>query len=268
MAAAPGTHPKLIRRPRTIGCRIAHLHLRAASHAPDVEVDVAHGRDFITWASSVRSTSVLIPAVVLAAGRSSRMGRAKAALPIGRETFLTRILRTFHEAGVNDIVVVLGHDADAIAPLVNTSPYGARVVVNPGYDRGQLSSLQAGLALVDRPGLDGILMTLVDLPLVSSDTVRAVLDRFRTSRAPIVRPVSGARHGHPILIARTLFGALRLATDAEGAKPVVRAHVSAAGDVVVNDEGAFQDIDTMEEYARLIGDESDDGLAGGPSRVR
>lgn len=212
---------------------------------------------------------MLVPALVLAAGRSTRMGRAKAALPIEGETFLTRILRVFHEAGVSDVVVVLGHDADAIAPLVTASRYRARIVVNRDYDRGQISSLQAGLALVDRPGVEAILMTLVDVPLVSADTVRSVLDRYHAVRAPIVRPVNGARHGHPILIARSLFAALRAAADHEGAKPVVRAHVSAAGDVPVEDEGAFQDIDTMAEYRRLIGEKNGDGdPAGGPSQVR
>src|SRR5262249_51781722 len=90
------------------------------------------------------------------------------------------------------------------------------------------------------------------------------LDRYRQSRAPIVRPVErvesvenrgtahAIRHGHPILIDRSLFNALRSASDTSGAKLVVRAHASPAGDVPVDDEGAFRDIDTVEEYERLI----------------
>jgi molybdenum cofactor cytidylyltransferase len=198
----------------------------------------------------------MIPALVLAAGRSSRMGRAKATLPVdNRDTFLSRIVRTFLAAGIDDVVIVLGHDADAIAESFALSGLPARLALNRQYDRGQLSSIRAGLAVVDRPGVAGTLLTLVDVPLVSESTIRAVVARFRASHAPIVRPVNGARHGHPILIGRSLFDLIRTADDSEGAKPIVRAHASERGDVVVDDDGAFVDIDTIDEYRRLVGDE-------------
>jgi molybdenum cofactor cytidylyltransferase len=180
------------------------------------------------------------------------MGRAKALLPIGPETFLARIVRTFLEAGVDDVIVVLGHEADTIAEALAATSLSARVAVNPQYDRGQLSSLLTGLAVADRPGVEAILLTLVDVPMVSVSTVRAVIDCYRAVRAPIVRPVSGDRHGHPIAIDRSLFALLRSADPDAGAKPIVRAHSSARGDVAVDDEGAFRDVDTAEEYAELI----------------
>lgn len=202
----------------------------------------------------------MIPALVLAAGRSSRMGRPKATLPIeGGDTFLARIVRTFLEAGVDDVVVVVGHEADTIVREFSTSGLPARFVLNQDYDRGQLSSLVVGLGMVDRPGVAGVLVTLVDVPLVSADTVRAVLDRYRRTHAPIVRPTSGSRHGHPLLIDRSLFDALRAADPEVGAKPIVRAHASAEGDVEVADEGAFLDIDTAEEYARAVSGRSSGG---------
>src|SRR3954451_12925786 len=184
----------------------------------------------------------VIPAIVLAAGRSSRMGRAKAMLPIGDgQTFLTRIVRTLLDAGVDDVIVVVGHDADLIASGFSESGLPARFVVNHDYDRGQLSSLIAGLNAVDRPGVAAVLLTLVDVPLVSTSTVRAVIDGYRRTRAPIVRPTSGERHGHPLLIDRAVFDALRAADPSAGAKPIVRAHASATGDIGVGDEGAFLD---------------------------
>jgi len=196
----------------------------------------------------------VIPAIVLSAGRSSRMGRAKALLPLaGGDTFLVRIVRTFLEAGVDDVVVVLGHEADAIAASCAASGVPARFVVNSEYDRGQWSSLIAGLGTVDRPGVAGVLVTPVDVPLVSAVTVRAVIDRYRRSHARIVRPTSGARHGHPLLIDRSLFPELRAADPSEGAKPVVRAHASPEGDLDIADEGAFTDIDTVADYERITG---------------
>jgi molybdenum cofactor cytidylyltransferase len=195
----------------------------------------------------------MIPLVVLAAGKSSRMGRPKATLRLdAADTFLTRIIRTFQAVPVDDVVVVVGHGAEAIVKSVESSGLSARFVVNDRYDTGQLSSVLAGLRAIDRPGVGAMLMTLVDVPLVSSATVRGVLERYRTSGAPVVRPVSGGRHGHPVLVDRTLFNAIRAADPRQGAKPVIRAHVSAAGEVEVTDEGAFLDIDTPEDYARVI----------------
>jgi molybdenum cofactor cytidylyltransferase len=196
----------------------------------------------------------VIPAIVLAAGRSSRMGRPKATLPVSdSHTFLTRIVRTFLDSGVDDVIVVVGHDADAIAASFSESGLPARFVVNREYDRGQLSSLLAGLNVIDRPGVAAVLMTLVDVPLVSSSTVRAVIDAYRRTGVPIVRPTSGDRHGHPLLIDRSVFAALRAADFKSGAKPVVRAYASAIGDIPIEDEGAFTDIDTEEEYRKTIG---------------
>jgi molybdenum cofactor cytidylyltransferase len=195
----------------------------------------------------------MIPAVVLAAGKSTRMGRSKALLPLpSGATFLTTIIRTFEAAGVDDVVVVLGHDAEAIAASIAAHGLAPRLVVNREYESGQFSSLLAGLRAIDRPGVQAMLLTLVDVPLVSSDTVKAVVERYRARRVPIVRPVSGTRHGHPVLIDRSLFGALRGADPATGAKPIVRAHVSPAGDVTIDDEGAFLDVDTPEDYERVV----------------
>jgi molybdenum cofactor cytidylyltransferase len=194
----------------------------------------------------------VIPAIVLAAGRSSRMGRAKASLPLADGTFLTRIVRTFRAAGVEDVIVVVGHDAEAIATTFAASGLDARFVLNPEYDRGQLSSLVTGIAAIDRPGVAATLVTLVDVPLVSEHTVRAVVARYHSSRAAIVRPTSGERHGHPLLIDRSLFAELRRADPGAGAKPIVRAHASAEGDLPIDDEGAFTDIDTEEEYRRWV----------------
>jgi molybdenum cofactor cytidylyltransferase len=197
----------------------------------------------------------MIPGLVLAAGRSSRMGRAKATLPVdGRDTFLSRIVRTFLAAGIDDVVVVLGHDADAIAESLTNSSLPVRFALNRDYDRGQLSSIRTGLGVVDRPGVTAVLLTLVDIPLVSATTVRSIVSRFHETGAPVVRPVNAGRHGHPILLARSLFELVRSASDASGLKPVVRSHASPEGDVEVDDEGAFVDIDTMDAYRRLIGD--------------
>lgn len=181
------------------------------------------------------------------------MGRSKATLALGGDdTFLTRIIRTLRDAGVEDVVVVVGHEPEPILKSLESLDMPLRIVLNEAYESGQLSSVLAGLRAIDRPGVTGMLLTLVDVPLTSAGTVRAVLDRHRATRSPIIRPVNRGRHGHPVIVDRSLFPLLRSADPLLGMKPVVRAHVSAAGDVEVNDEGAFTDIDTPEEYQRVL----------------
>jgi len=210
-----------------------------------VQVDFAHVLRFYY-------DDHVIPAIVLAAGKSSRMGRPKATLRLdGGDTFVTRIVKTFAAAGISDVIIVVGHDADAVIDAFAKTDLSATFVENPDYELGQLSSLLAGLRVVDRPGVVATLLTLVDVPLIGVSTVRAVVDRYLATRAPIVRPVRGAEHGHPVLIDRSLFDALRHADPREGAKAVVRSHASASGDVPVEDAGAFADADTPIEYERL-----------------
>src|SRR4051794_1221572 len=143
------------------------------------------------------------------------MGRSKPLLPLNDgETFVTRLARSFVDAGVDDLVIVLGHQADAVAAAVIASGVAARLVVNDSYANGQLSSVLRGLNAIDRPGVRAMLLTLVDVPLVCPATIRAVVERYHATHAPIVRPVRGDEHGHPVLIDRALFPLLRAADPA------------------------------------------------------
>src|SRR4051794_1922631 len=114
--------------------------------------------------------SRMIPAVVLAAGKSTRVcGRAKAPLRGGdHDPFISRIVRTFRAAGVEEIVVVAGHEAERVVSAVNADRLEARVIVNGEFESGQFSSVLAGLRAVDRPGVEAFLLTLVDVPMVSA----------------------------------------------------------------------------------------------------
>ena len=182
------------------------------------------------------------------------MGRPKALLPIGStgETFFDRVTRTLVEAGVSDIVVVVGAGADAIRAKVRPVS-SVRIVDNPDHEQGQLTSLLAGLRALDTEAASAVLVTLIDVPLVSAETVRKLIAAQRASGAPIVRPVSSGRHGHPVIFGRALFGDFQRADPARGAKPVVRAHASEIIEVPVDDEGAFTDIDTREDYEKYVG---------------
>lgn len=191
----------------------------------------------------------MTPGIVLAAGSSTRMGRAKALLASGDRPFVRRILDTLEAGGIaNRLVVVRPGDRALVATI---EAAGARAISNPRADEGQLSSLIAGLDAADTDGVDAVLVTLVDVPLLDSSTVRDLLARAAMSSAPIVRAVYRGRHGHPVIFKRATFAALRGADPAVGAKAVVRANV--VEDVEIDDPGVVEDVDTPSDYERLFG---------------
>jgi len=184
------------------------------------------------------------------------MGTPKALLPdADGRAFIARIVRTFATAAVNDIVIVTGsqHDAIEAAVAADRPPVTPRFVRNPDPSRGQLSSLWTGLDVVD-PHAEGVLMTLVDVPMLRASTIRAVVDAWHDQRAPIVRPAMGDRHGHPVLFDRATFDELRRAPLSEGAKAVVHAHADRVINVPVDDPGCLTDIDTPGDYERALGE--------------
>ena len=177
-------------------------------------------------------------AIVLAAGAGTRIGYPKALLEAsGHESFVSRACRVLAEAGADDIVVVT---TAALAPVVRQLTGGEiGVAVNDRPERGQLSSLQCAIASF--PALpDAMIVLPVDVPLVGVETVRQLLARWRETRAPVVRPVSGGRHGHPVIFDGALLPELARAGGPDGANPIVRAHASAAGEVDVDTPGEYE----------------------------
>ena len=197
----------------------------------------------------------MVPGVILAAGRSTRMGRAKALLPCTAdgETFVRRLARTLSAGGVQEVLVVGRADAVDLRNEVAAMAAPVRFVENAGADAGQLSSVIAGLDAADAPGTRGLLVTPVDAPLITAGTVAALLGVFGSTGAPIVRAVYRGKHGHPVVFSRAVFDDLRRADPEAGAKAVLRAHERAIVNVEVDDPGVVSDVDTREDYRALFG---------------
>jgi molybdenum cofactor cytidylyltransferase len=198
----------------------------------------------------------MVHGIVLAAGRSSRMGRPKAALRLGPDgpTFAAAVVRTLRAAGLGRVVVVAGaHPAEVRAAVPVMA--GVEVIEHPDWTSGQLGSLLAGLAALDSPALEAILVTLVDVPLVRTSTVAALVEAWRATRAPVLRPAIGERHGHPVIFDRATFAALRAAPLEVGAKAVIARYRAEVVDLATDDAGALRDVDTPDDYAALIAED-------------
>jgi len=189
----------------------------------------------------------MVAGIILAAGSSTRMGEPKALLDAGGLTFLNRILRN-HRAVRLPVIVILGEHEAQIRAAVDLQD--ATVLVNPQPERGPLSSLRIGLASVKN--CQGVLVHPVDHPLVTRETLQALLDAHHNLPDRIVLPEFGGRRGHPVLFPRPLFEELQAAPLDQGARYVVRRHPESVLAVRVSDEGVTQNIDTPEDYRRLI----------------
>lgn len=193
--------------------------------------------------------------LILAAGESSRMGRDKALLLYRGRTFLETIITSLNAAGIGRLVMVLGHHADSIERAVNLE--AVEVIINRNYERGQTSSLQAGIMGLEEfcsqagESCAATVLCLVDHPAFEPATVSALVERFERTAAPVVVPTFGGRRGHPVLIARSLFGRLLALGEDVGANTVIRACRERTELVEVADAGILVDVDDPQAYRRL-----------------
>ena len=196
----------------------------------------------------------MIAAIVLAAGRSSRVGRPKALLPVEGETFVSRIVGTLARGGADEVFVVAGPGGETdIRSALQGATSPVTIVTNPAPERGHLSSLVTGLDTLAQRQVEAVLVTLVDLPLLSETTVRAVIDAYHHHDRPsIVRATYRGAHGHPVLFDRSIFDELRAADPDVGAREVTHRHAASICNVEVDDPGLANDVDTWSDYERVI----------------
>ena len=192
----------------------------------------------------------MIAGIILAAGESSRMGRDKALLPLGRETFLEHLIEVLR-GEVRPLLVVLGYHAEEIAARL--APFtDVEIVRNPNYKLGQLSSLQAALRAPASGPVAGALVCLVDHPAITKEVVRAVLARFERHPTRIIIPTCRGHRGHPVLFPSRLFEELLDAPLEEGARAVVRRHAAEVELVETGEEGILLDVDRPADYEALL----------------
>jgi molybdenum cofactor cytidylyltransferase len=190
-----------------------------------------------------------IACIILSGGASRRMGRPKALLQFQNETFLDRLIRIFSRV-CDPIIVVLGQHAHQIQAGIER---GRDVLFaeNPDPERGMLSSLQCGLALV--PGsADAAMFLPVDHPNIELSTVETLATRFRADRAPVTAPTYAGEHGHPVCISSALVTELLALPPEAKASDVIHRHVARTIYVAVSDPAVVTDVDDPTAYAELL----------------
>jgi CTP:molybdopterin cytidylyltransferase MocA len=191
-----------------------------------------------------------IPAILLAAGLSSRMGRFKPLMSLGTRTLIEHVLASMRGSGViSQFIVVLGHRGAELRAALTGLP-DIRFVENPRFAEGEmLSSVQAGVAALP-PEAAAFVLAFADQPAVASATIAALVQQFRRSPVPLVLPTYQGKRGHPLLISAALSAEILLTSDPDTLKTVVYRHLEKATMVEVADPSILEDLDTPEDFAR------------------
>jgi molybdenum cofactor cytidylyltransferase len=195
----------------------------------------------------------MLAAIILSGGASQRMGSPKALLPYQGRPFLERLLDVTTHPKIGARRVVLGAHAGLIADAVRLAVN--EVVINEDWEQGQLSSIQAGIRSLPA-GTDGVILCLIDHPLITAGLIDDLIGRFyadRTAKPLIVLPIYQGKRGHPVLFSAAVYDELLAAPVDQGARSVVWAHAGEIAEVITAEQGCVLNLNDPETVTRVLG---------------
>ena len=193
----------------------------------------------------------MITAIILAAGKSTRMGSPKMLLPWGNMTVIEHVIAIFSKAGISDIGVVTGDRHAQVKEIVARyeKQFPVRSIYNENYaTEDMLSSIQCGLRDLNDAKIIAALIGLGDQPQVQERTVRALLEVFLQSKSPLVVPSFQMRRGHPWIIASSLWKEVLAMKPSQTPRDFLNRHTHEIKYVTVDNPSILADLDTPEEY--------------------
>ena len=188
----------------------------------------------------------MISAIILAAGRSKRMGQPKMLLPWGKITVIEQVITTFLAAGIEDILIVTGGAHAEVEKVVDR--YRIRRVYNTDYADGEmLSSLQCGIRTMPER-VQAALVGLGDQPQLQEASVLAIYDAYRANRSGLIVPSFQMRRGHPWLVARSHWDEILSLKPPETTRNFLNRHTGEIEYVELDTPTILADLDTPEDY--------------------
>jgi molybdenum cofactor cytidylyltransferase len=190
---------------------------------------------------------MIFSVIILAGGRSTRMGTMKQLLPWGKRTILQHVIDTASAVNPAEIIVVLGHNASEISGVLKDEP--VKIAVNKEFSNGMSSSLKTALRHVS-PESDTYVFMLGDQPLVTAHLLQLLLQHHSASTLGITVPVYRNEKGRPVVMDSKYREELMTLEGEIGAKQVIDAHPDDVQEIPVNSAEVIVDIDTKEEYRK------------------
>jgi molybdenum cofactor cytidylyltransferase len=198
-----------------------------------------------------------ISGILLAAGLSTRMGQPKQLLPFGESTIVETAVDNMLDAKFSEVIVVVGHCAEQIQTLLDERPI--KIVFNPDYREGMLTSAQVGIRSLNFPNArnksdrDAFSLMLVDQPFITSSLIDKVIDAYAQTDKGIVLPSYNYQRGHPVVFhQRFADDILALGAESGGVRSIFKSHSEDIYYVPVDTDDVLRDIDYREDYERAL----------------
>ena len=192
-----------------------------------------------------------VSATILAAGQSSRMENGnKLLLPINEIPMISHVCNTVLTAGLDPVVVVTGFESDLVTQAIPTAIND--IIYNSHWQLGMASSIYEGLSALPQ-NVDGNMIVLGDMPMISKDTLTLLIDEFiMLNGQHIIYPIYEERQANPVIFPKKYFQEILSSTGDRGCKKVLKQYLDDAVSVSIGSPEVVFDCDSEDNYFRLL----------------